>query len=1000
VNKLSINTVFPNWVAICIAILCITVPAHSQVYVGGELTGNETYSPGNNPYIVTQDLIITQDVTLTVLPGVEMWFEYGTSLIINGVLVAKGSADQKIKLLPKSQIPNAGQWNGLVFNNAKSLLDSDSLYVSGSILSDVDISSASYSVTLDHGTTLLIEKSEISKCSFGIYINESGNNTIRNCDFKNCDFGLFFARGYPNAQNKIYRNSFSECSDVGIFINSTSLQSNHNYIQDNRIMSCSIGLHIGNFSNNGAAYNMISGNSFTGNKDAIKLFQQSNTIQGNYFIRNRSGIICWQSAHNTITQNLFSRNILNAITLASGSSFNNVSYNSMNYNSGGVWIKPDSLRNSVYNSFLYNTVYENTDFSFQLLNTPQGPIQFNNIGRNGNYQSFKNIADSIVHAEYNYWGTASENGIDSIIYDLYDLPLHGEVLYKPILNTILSIAPVPPPAQVIKQRIGTDMVVSWARDSITDLTGYYVYSGKNDGIVYEHKSYNGMNTKFNMGNIPVDDTIAITAIDSQANGISDLTEGHESDFAYAILVPFAGPDTAICFNSEYTINTATAFNYESISWSTSGDGEFNNIHSLSPVYTPGPDDFLNGYVYLYLDAESIENRYKDEALVTFHDAPEVFAGNDTIIIVDSTLWLNGATASGYSFLKWTTSGDGTFSSDSICNPEYRPGPGDLSAGEVTLSITAFSACGSATDPVKIVIDPGYTIEGRIHAGNVLAPYSNIKIFQLNDDIVQPIRTGLISTDGVFKIQSLLGGTYFLYAVPDKTKSPGYMPTYFYDNIHWGNAHKIELSENTYDVDIDLVATIKSFQSGEGSLFGFCTSTSGSSGNCGEVTVILYDKQMKNVLDWVLVQNGSDFRFKNLPFGEYVLSGEIAGGQFINSGVIVLSPSQPKIEDIELECTPAGYKFSVPDNPDPGMVDGNVKIFPNPVTDMLYISGLTENANYSINLINSQARVEKYFTKVEQNNINALNLNALPSGFYIIEICIDGKCVHRQKMIKN
>jgi len=987
-------------IAFCITMLCFSFAAECQVYVGGELTGNETYSPGNNPYIVTQDLIVSNDVTLTILPGVEMQFESGTGLVVNGTLIAKGTGNQLIRFIPKYQTTLPGLWNGIVFNNAKTILKPDSTYSSGSVLSGSIISNASYSVTLDYNTALLIENTRIEQCSFGIYIKASGRNTIRNCTLKNCDFGIFLASGYENPANKIYGNSISGSNDVGIFINSVAGSSNHNFITGNRISSCNIGVHIGNYSNNGAGFNLISGNSFTGNKDALKLFQQSNTVSNNYFMLNRSGILCWQSDNNVITHNLFSRNVQNALTLAAGSSYNNVSYNSLNYNNGAIWIKPDSLRNSLSNSFLYNTVFKNTAFSFQVQNTPQGAVQFNNIFRNGDYQSFKNLSDTIIHAEYNYWGAVSGSSIDSIILDKNDDPQRGEVLYNPILDNILSTAPVPPPEKVIKQRIGNDIVVSWAPEELSDLNGYNLYFGSNDGITFEHSINVGMSTSMNMGTMTIEDTIAVTAVDILADGSNDQTDGYESDYAFARLSPYAGPDTAICFNSVYAINKATAFKYESLTWSTSGDGSFNNDHLINPVYIPGQQDYVNGKVILYLDVQGDEPQSTDSALITFHDAPVAFAGNDTLISIDSAVRLINAAAAGFDYLKWSTSGDGTFDSDTLNNPVYHPGPGDMSAGMVTLAITAFSACGSATDHMVVTIDPGFTLYGRVHAGSIPAPNSNIFLFQEKNGKVQPLRSGLLATDGNFELKALFAGTYYLYAIPDKTNSPGYLPTYYYNDIHWANAHKFVFDANTYDVDINLARLNVSLPAGEGSISGFSSALPGNSGSCGDITVLLYDKQKKNILDWMLVQNGGNFRFKNLPYGNYVLAGEKAGIPYFESQIITLTPGEPTAENIELVCAAAESRFSLSAGFNPGNDSGELSVFPNPVTDVLNISGMNESGTYSIHFINSQGVVKKYHLDVVSINNNFLFLHTLSSGFYIIEVWKEGNCLYRNKLIKN
>ncbi|MEI8048562.1 MAG: right-handed parallel beta-helix repeat-containing protein [Bacteroidota bacterium] len=1003
-NKKLIRTAVYYSVAICAAVFIFFSPAQGQVYVGGELMMDANYTPENNPYIVTQDLIVRKNVTLTLQPGVVMLFEYGTSIISNGTLIAKGLPGQKINFLPKNPLSLPGQWSGIVFNNAQTVLSSDSSYVSGSILSEVLISKASYSVSLANSTSMLIEKSTFVSSAFGIYITGSGYNTIRQCYFDECDFGIYIANGFKNPGQKIYSNYFYNSADVGIFINSDAMYSNHNFIQNNDIRSSGIGLHIGNYTNIGAGYNMISGNIFIDNKEAVKLFQQANTISNNYFILNRNGLECWQSDKNIISQNLFSRNLMYAITLDAGSSYNNFTSNSINFNSGGVLIKADSARSSLLNNFSFNTVYNNSDFSFQIENPYQGLMRNNNIGSNGNLQSFINLNDSLLHAENNFWGTSVFSRVDSIIFDLFDEPLSGEVFYKPVLEALSTEAPVPPPGNVIKQLIGNNVIVRWDDPGLADLEGYNVNYGSTNGINYANTIRNGENTTINMGHFPIKDTIAVTALDFLSDGFHDQTEGHESDFSYAVLVPYAGPDTAICKNSNYTISKATAPYYKNYKWSTSGDGKFDNDSFLHPVYSPGTNDYLNGYAKLYLHAESDEPQsagfsYTDAATITFQDAPQVFAGRDTSIVSDSALWLGSAYASNYAFLRWVTSGDGNFSVDTLSNPTYNPGSGDINAGSVILTFMGFSSCGSSVDQVKLNIAPGYSIKGRIHAGTSPAVNSNISLFLDNKGSIEPVRSVYRSIDGNFEMKALFAGTYYLYVLPDKLSNPGFLPTYYFNDIHWGNAYKLELKANTYDVDIDLAKSSVQLPDGKASIHGYSTSVPGSE-NCGDVTVMLYDKQMKNILDWVRVTNGGNFIFNNLPYGEYILAGEKVGIQVFQSDVILVSPTQPDAKNIELVCSPAAHKFSLPGYLNPEKEQEKINVFPNPLLEYLYISGLTENGTYSVRLVNTQGNARFLYPAQTGSENHSYYIGALPPGFYILEIYRDNEILSRQKLVKQ
>ncbi|HNW77142.1 MAG TPA: SprB repeat-containing protein, partial [Bacteroidales bacterium] len=89
------------------------------------------------------------------------------------------------------------------------------------------------------------------------------------------------------------------------------------------------------------------------------------------------------------------------------------------------------------------------------------------------------------------------------------------------------------------------------------------------------------------------------------------------------------------------------------------------------------------------------------------EQPLAFAGTAMVFCAPGFYSLSEATASNYSSLLWTTSGDGTFDNDTILHPIYTPGPGDLSAGTVTLTLTAqglgsSTACTPAVSSVVIV----------------------------------------------------------------------------------------------------------------------------------------------------------------------------------------------------------------------------------------------------------------------------------------------------------
>jgi hypothetical protein len=62
-----------------------------------------------------------------------------------------------------------------------------------------------------------------------------------------------------------------------------------------------------------------------------------------------------------------------------------------------------------------------------------------------------------------------------------------------------------------------------------------------------------------------------------------------------------GPDDSVCAGLPYQLQ-ATAQQYDSLHWLTTGDGSFSDSHILEPIYTPGGQDIINGSVRLKLTA--------------------------------------------------------------------------------------------------------------------------------------------------------------------------------------------------------------------------------------------------------------------------------------------------------------------------------------------------------------------------------------------------------------
>jgi len=153
----------------------------------------------------------------------------------------------------------------------------------------------------------------------------------------------------------------------------------------------------------------------------------------------------------------------------------------------------------------------------------------------------------------------------------------------------------------------------------------------------------------------------------------------------------AGNDESICQGSTVTLSTASASDYSSLLWTSTGTGTFDDATIDTPVYTPTAADISAGTITLILTATSTSpcSGTEDDAMVlTILQDPVAYAGTDATICEDGTYFIFNATATNYSTIVWTTSGNGTFDNATLIHPIYTPGPTDIAAGTVTLELNA------------------------------------------------------------------------------------------------------------------------------------------------------------------------------------------------------------------------------------------------------------------------------------------------------------------------
>ncbi len=202
----------------------ITDDALAETSVGGLIVTNTVWTQVGSPYVVEDGIMVVNDATLTIEPGVEIRFQPGTRLeIAEGELRARGTADDMILFTKNETSPGPG-WQQICFMNGAvdATFNGNGDYTEGSIIEYAVIEFAG--TWWDYGA---------------IHISSSSPFISRNIIRNNAN-GAIYARGAHNLRlsaNEITHNSPS-VADIIYLDNSDRVTLTNNRIRDNLTSSC------------------------------------------------------------------------------------------------------------------------------------------------------------------------------------------------------------------------------------------------------------------------------------------------------------------------------------------------------------------------------------------------------------------------------------------------------------------------------------------------------------------------------------------------------------------------------------------------------------------------------------------------------------------------------------------------------------------------------------------------------------------------------------------
>lgn len=168
----------------------------------------------------------------------------------------------------------------------------------------------------------------------------------------------------------------------------------------------------------------------------------------------------------------------------------------------------------------------------------------------------------------------------------------------------------------------------------------------------------------------------------------------------------AGLDVDVCEEEPAQIN-GYAVNYTSLEWSTEGDGTFDDVTIVNPIYTPGTQDHANGSVILTLTAYKDDQSMTDETTVSFFSpiSVEYALPEQSYCAFSEPQPIAVDVVGEYSSFRWTTSGSGEFENANEPNTTYTPSAEDIANGVVLTATATSRGCGPVSLEYPFEMNP-------------------------------------------------------------------------------------------------------------------------------------------------------------------------------------------------------------------------------------------------------------------------------------------------------
>jgi hypothetical protein len=541
--------------------------------VSGDILSDRTWTKAASPYIVKGNISVVTGVTLTIQPGVAVKFDGAYGLVIDGALIAQGTAAENITFTTNKP----GQyWNYLDFRagSANAVYDASGNYVSGSILQYCLVEYAGNPVSKVYGRAavqLTNAHPFIDHCTIrhnqarGIKAGELlrtlkiTNNTIIDNDATidggdggsggGIRLGQYQADPLPYGPSIIFNNTIASnkakgTGGIDIYLSPLDhIVISKNIIRNNTSVNGAGGI-------DAEAYVIITENIILDNISTNNIGANSGggAIHGQAGITNN--ILCGNQGGALNSYNWYAGFTVSHNAILRNTAINYSAFSFTWPGSGSSIIQfTNNLVTANKTTGPNPTATCSTWDKWQLQQT-RFVLNYNNIFGNTATYDLENktpYGAADINAENNWWGATEPTEIQGKIFDWHQDSTRGLVDYSPWENALRTDVPISPPLN-LKVSYGADgFKLTWQANLEADLSGYKIYWGTTSGYPYANVRDVGQVTSYTFTDLPKGNYyFALTSYDTDYSPDTDdpativnenQTQGHESWFSEEQTIP-------------------------------------------------------------------------------------------------------------------------------------------------------------------------------------------------------------------------------------------------------------------------------------------------------------------------------------------------------------------------------------------------------------------------------------------------------------------------------